>query len=226
MKLFIENINKRTIIITEEQSNNASIFDFANDLNNIKTFKAKKEYCFSHFGKPIGSGTTRYVFLLNDNFVLKLARNKKGLWQNSAESDSELEKYKIFPKVYNKTDDNSYIISERVLKAKTEDFKECLGITFNDYCKFTTNCFLDTMDEEKKNRMIKYFSDYMLDDDYYKKLLSNEWFRNVRQFIIDFEMPLEDLQRVVNYGLTERYGKPMIVILDSGVNNTIWDKIY
>lgn len=83
----------------------------------IPTYAGKVRYCKRHLGFPIGNGSARIVFQLDDEKCLKLAKNRKGIAQNGAEYDS--------------ADDDSWIVTEYVLPAKQKDFKQCLGILFS-----------------------------------------------------------------------------------------------
>ena len=56
------------------------------ELHNLTSYAKKKAYCREHL-KRLGTGSSRMVFELNDETVLKLAINKKGLAQNDVEWD-------------------------------------------------------------------------------------------------------------------------------------------
>ena len=42
-------------------------------------------YCYKHLGNSFAQGSSRVVYMLSDNFVLKLAYNKAGIEQNKLE---------------------------------------------------------------------------------------------------------------------------------------------
>ena len=42
----------------------------------------------------------------------------------------------------------------------------------------------------------------------------------------DYQVPIGDMIRIGNYGMTNRSGQPQIVLLDSGLNDYVWDKYY
>ena len=91
------------------------------------------EYCYQHLGEPIDEGSSRIVFQLNDNFVIKLAMGYDGFMQNEREYklskaiDSEL-----LTKVIYCSDDYSYIVAEYAIPATYEDFEKILGIPYSD----------------------------------------------------------------------------------------------
>ena len=64
-------------------------------------------------GKPVGRGSSRVVFQYDDNIVIKLALNGKGIAQNEAEYDKLCDySLDVFPKVY---DDFKLAVSASIL---------------------------------------------------------------------------------------------------------------
>ena len=47
------------------------------ELSGISSFKGRYKYCIEHLGSPIGRGSGRVVFQIDDYRVLKLALNQK-----------------------------------------------------------------------------------------------------------------------------------------------------
>ena len=81
----------RTIILNSsqiKQLNEAMDNTFSFDeLSSIKALSKRVLYCKQHLGNPIGNGSSRMVFQIDDEKVLKLAKNRKGLAQNNVEAD-------------------------------------------------------------------------------------------------------------------------------------------
>jgi hypothetical protein len=80
------------------------------DINfeNISTNIRSKAY------PKIGSGSGRIVFDLGNGYVVKAARNRKGIEQNKAEHQiSNIENWNIFAKVMAHSEDYSLIIMEK-----------------------------------------------------------------------------------------------------------------
>ena len=75
-----------------------STFDMK-EFKAIRTFVDRVNYCNSIL-KYLGRGSSRMVYEIDDEKVLKLAYNNKGIAQNRAEADWMLERYGIFAKVY------------------------------------------------------------------------------------------------------------------------------
>lgn len=189
-------------------------------LKNLKTFKDKVNYCKLTLGSPIGNGSSRMVFQIDDNKVLKLSKNTKGLSQNDFEYDVFLSSSDILvPIVFYADDNDSFIISEFVLPAKKQDFPKCVGLTFEEFI-----LFLRRADYERNGTR-----SYMPKMEYkqFIQLLENdEWFHEIYEAIGNLDLSVADLMSLRNLGLTVRDGKPQIVLLDCGLNPSIYDNFY
>jgi hypothetical protein len=77
------------IYITEQQHNKlfeAMKIGFSLDeMVAQRTFKKRLEYCKNMLGEPADKGSSRIVFDIDDETVLKLAKNRKGIEQNLEE---------------------------------------------------------------------------------------------------------------------------------------------
>lgn len=221
-----ENINRKIICITEEQAKYIKTINEAQDetfsleeLSNINSFKDRYNYCLQHIGKPCGRGSSRIVFQLTDDKILKLAYNQKGIAQNQAEDDVYI---CVSPKVFDRDMEYKWLVSEYVLPAKEQDFKECLGLSFQQFCDFIASIYYyrfndgrlcvqyEIMDEEPFNQLLEENEDLLEFDDY----------------IGNYRPPYGDLMRICNYGMVMRNGYPTIVLLDSGLTEEILNKHY
>lgn len=64
----------------------------------------------------IGSGSGRYVFDLGNGYVVKVARNNKGIAQNEAESQiSSVDSSNIFAKITQVSEDFRFLIMEKAV---------------------------------------------------------------------------------------------------------------
>lgn len=184
------------------------------ELSNIKSFNKRVEYCFQYLGRPIGGGSSRVVFQIDDEKCLKLAKNSKGVAQNEAEYYSGAQDYEIGPEVFDYGNNGEYIVAEYVLPAKKQDFKQCLGIDFNYFIDFVKKCYITYA--SRRESMYVHSS---IDNDTFNEMLeNNEWFDMLYRYMSDSHLPFGDLTRLANYGLCNRNGRAEIVILDSGFN--------
>ena len=216
----------KTIILNSlqiKQINEAMDDSFSFDeLNKIPSFNGRLQYCKQHFGQQIGSGSSRIVFQIDDNKVLKLAKNQKGIAQNETEADWGAQSYDVVPELFNVADDYIYIVSEYVLPAKPQDFSHCLGMTFEEFCEFVKKSFL----AYASNRDRRSISSNISNEQFETMLDNNEWLYSFRTYMADFQVPYGDLTRLANYGLCNRNGEAQIVLLDSGLTQSIYDEYY
>lgn len=214
MKKIKINESQFNLLINEAAMNGFSVQELAN----MKSFNNRVNYCKKMLGNYIGNGSSRIVFQIDDEKVLKLAKNNKGIAQNEAEADWGAQGYDVLPKLYEVDDEYKYIISEFVLPSKPQDFKQCLGIDFNEFCQFVTfqyNAYARrpyrcNMNKERFNEL-------------YEKV---EWLQWFVSYMGDYQLPLGDLIRIQNYGLTYRFNQPMIVLLDSGLTEEVFNDYY
>lgn len=213
-----------TIVITEKQEKllqEAADEHFSlEELSTIQSFRGRFNYCTEHLGKHIGKGSSRATFQIDDEKVLKLAWNDKGLGQNIEEERTYNDS--IFPKVYDYDEDGKWIISEFVLPATSQDFKHCFGMTFQQFASFISA-------SGKYRFGYKYWST-MPEDEWISYIENNEELYEFDEYIGNNGnnrfTPVGDMTRLCNYGLTQRNGKPTIVLLDSGLSEEVWDTYY
>lgn len=218
--VIVEKVIKRylseNLVLNEAQDDTFS-FD---ELNNIRSFAKRVEYCKMHLGNPIGRGSSRVVFQLDDEKVLKLAMNRKGVAQNNVEYDKYAETYNVTPKLYNCANDDTWIVTEYVLPAKRQDFMECLGIDFDTFFEFIKACYNCYA---RRGREVP----CDLSDEQFSELCDNN--EDLYQFycyMADYQLPFGDICRLGNLGMVMRDGEPHIVILDTGCNQEVYDIYY
>ena len=115
-------------------------------------FENGYKYCVKMLGEPIGKGSARFVFQIDDTRVLKLATNMKGVAQNKSEVMvyQQAPNKTFMPIVYNDSDMENYfyVISEYVLPAEEKDFETVLGVPFYTLVEIFSNYYRG--DEIKK----------------------------------------------------------------------------
>lgn len=186
-------------------------------LKEIPSFRGRLKYCMNNLGFKIGTGSSRACFQLDDNRILKLALNAKGIAQNNVESrlDYNLDSLGIRPEIYDETDfeNNLFIVCEYVLPAKKADFKQELGITWGEYLRFLYTC-----NAEKKGGY--HDMDW---DTLYEMIENNDKLWSIHDYIANYNVVIGDLARISNYGLSKSNG---IVILDTGLDDYVWNNYY
>lgn len=225
------------IILKENQYRR--LFEAASDqfsfdtLKNIRSFKGRIAYCVKELGNNIGGGTSRKVFEINEETVLKLAINGKGIAQNEQEAsimnDYVKSSYSLFPKVYDSSDIDNYffIVSENVLPAIKGDFKKVTGFNWNTVCRFIITVHNSYCYPNEKiyvnNELSGDEMDQILDYDSENSGFFNEF----QSYLGDYQVKeVGDFLRVANWGMTLRNGDPYMVILDDGLTTEIFNKFY
>jgi hypothetical protein len=104
------------------------------EFKNLKSFNARVKYCNEHLSR-ISSGSSRIVYKIDDEKVLKLAKNKKGLAQNEVEIEysNYYDISDIVAKVFESDENNLWVEMELAKKVTPNIFKNVVGISFEDY---------------------------------------------------------------------------------------------
>ena len=195
-------------------------------LSSIKSFAGKLKYCKQMLGPSFGSGSSRIIFEIDDNKVLKLAKNQKGLAQN--EFEEETSRYgDMVVKVFECADDYSWLVEENCVPAKEKDFEQILGLPFETYCDLVRYYF------NRYCRRGKEANTYTLSPIECDKLIKQLYEQNEDGFIPrlfnlmgDYQLPWGDLTRISTYGMVNRDGETEIVVIDSGLSEEILDTYY
>lgn len=189
------------------------------EMDSMKSFEEKLEYCKQHLGPTFGKGSSRVVFDWSDDYVLKLAHNEKGVAQNKVEIDQS----KRFPYVvvhceeYAK--DYSWIIEENVVPADFDDFEEVLGMDWDEFTGF----ILTARAQYGKNTSLW---EPMPQDEFDYYVSNYQWFGKFYEYMKKNNLPTGDLMRISSYGIAERDGDARIVVLDSGLTEEILQTYY
>lgn len=192
------------------------------ELKSIKSFKGRFDYCSKTLGPTQGRGSSRVVFQLSDDKVLKLALNQKGIAQNEAECNWGVQSYDVVPEIFKESDTDNYyfLVSEYVLPATEEDFEQIFDFDFTTFCQCLVafwkcynpqgRCYISPMDNQSLEVLLNDSDDL------------NSFYN----YMADYRVPIGDVIRIQNYGMTNRSGQPQIVLLDSGLNDDVWNKHY
>lgn len=218
MKILINEFQEKLMI-------EAMMNDFSFDtLKNLKTFQERKKYCDKYLGNNVGKGSSRIVYQIDDNKVLKLAWNSKGIAQNEEEYSFSKENFvDVTPEVFENmsdTDNYFFITSEYVLPAKKQDFKHVFGITFEKFIAVLYTVF--SWYNATNYRFYSKLSDEEMSD----LQDNNDNIKEYVDYVSNYQPPLGDIVRIANYGLTNRNGEDYIVLLDSGLSDEIYNTYY
>ena len=190
------------------------------ELKNINSFAGRKRYVEEHL-RRIASGSGRLVYELDNDKVLKLAKNPKGVAQNELEASLGHHDYyaksfvtEIFE--YDE-DDNQWIIAERGKKLIPSRFTEITGVNIKDLDTFLVN-----FESQNNGRGKRVGQDKELEEE----LWENEFSSGIVTFMQNYDMSAGDLGRISSYGEVVREGQPDVVLTDYGLNKDVWQQHY
>jgi len=184
-------------------------------LDSLSSFSKKIQYA-KKFLKKLGEGSSRIVFDLEDGYVLKLAKNEKGLEQNLTDGDYGLQRMypELVPELKDRDDNDDcyWLIVKKGTKIKPSEFKTLTGLDFKTFGKALTDVklYYDGRLQKVPDESKKYWED---EDSIVNK---------VADLMINYDMPYGDLVRISSWGIVD--GKAKIV--DAGLTNTTFNTYY
>ena len=195
-------------------------------LSSIKSFAGRLKYCKQMLGPSFGSGSSRIIFKIDDEKVLKLAKNKKGIAQN--EFEEQTSRYgSMVVHVFDCDDNYMWLVEENCVPAKEEDFERLIGLPFetycdlirfyyNRYCRNGRQTYLFTMTTDEADALV----DRLYNEDDYG------FVPRIFNLMGDYQLPFGDLTRISTYGMVMRDGSPELVVIDSGLSEEILNTYY
>jgi hypothetical protein len=193
------------------------------DLNKFKTltsWAAKQRYAQEQLGKPIGRGSSRIVYKVDEGKVLKLAKNAKGLLQNEVEIDISSTEYypDILAQVFDyDKEGHLWVEMELARRAKKSDFKSVYGINFEDMGMHLRNY------EALSNGKRKIFG---IDPEVEEAMYENEFVSELQNFMADTNSLSGDIAAIGSWGMVKRDGIFKPVLIDFGITNAIYQDYY
>jgi hypothetical protein len=191
------------------------------DMEHFKTltkYAERVRYCDAHLRK-ISSGSSRIVYIVDDTKVLKLAKNEKGVAQCATEIQWGNDSYygDVLAKTLEYHPDDLWVEMELARKVKKSDFKTLEGINFDSF-----GYYLKNFEFENNGRRAV----FGIDPKDKEILDENDFTQTICSFMSDSDSPSGDFMRLNSYGIVNRNGEDIIVIIDFGLTNSIYDEYY
>lgn len=230
--IYVENnkIMPKTIHITESQMKTLigemaypSSFNF-DEFRGLKTFAERIRYCEARL-KRLSSGSSRIVYMVDNDKVLKLAKNNKGLAQNKVEIRLGTEPYyTCFASVYEYDESGLWVEMAYCQKAKKSDFKAIYGVPFECLC-----CMIMQMSSNNRRRTFEY-NPYSKYEDMVQEIWDGDetdlqmLFMSVQEYIGGEMLEgVGDLCRISSWGIdSEGY----FILIDYGLTDDVYDQCY
>lgn len=187
----------------------------------LNSFNKRIKYCEAKLHR-IASGSARIVYMVDDEKVLKLAKNQKGLAQNEIEIGYGQEGYleDIVAKIFDYDGNDLWVEMELAKKLRVSDFKTITGYNFSDF----QNAVLKYGNESNSRRNKD--TSFRIDDALYQDMWENEFTYGIFNFIGNYDIPVGDLARLNSYGKVKRDGEDAIVLIDYGLTHEVYDSYY
>lgn len=190
------------------------------DFKALRSFSARLKYAEERLQK-IGSGSARTVFKIDDDKVLKIAKNPKGIAQNEQEA-SQSNDYMLDGFVADTFDnhpDFHWIEMELAQKLTPTKFKQVTGVDIKQMDTFIRN-------EESRINGKRGGFQLSIDPQVEEQMRENEFVQQVIDYIGNYGTPAGDLGRLSSYGLVKKDGVETIILVDYGLTDDIYKKFY
>lgn len=187
------------------------------EFKKLYSFSKRIKYCEQHLVR-ISSGSSRVVYKIDDEKVLKLAKNKKGIAQNEVEImyGNSYDISDVIAKVYEYDENNLWVEMELARKVTPKIFNDVVGVTFDDYCNALR--YQHGLAIKNNNRISK--------PDNMEVMWENDFVNSMLQFMTNYDLPVGDLCRLTSYGLVKREGQDSIVMIDYGLTEDVYKTYY
>jgi hypothetical protein len=193
------------------------------EFKSLTSFRKRIAYCEEHLQR-ISSGSSRIAYKIDEQKVLKLAKNRKGLAQNDVEVSASRDSYfeDIFAEVFDYDAHDLWLEMELARKVTKPKFQQITGISFDDY----SNMLRQQHENNNPSRWgrTNWVSD--IDEDTQDKIWENELFSGVVEYMNNYAVPVGDLVRTSSYGIVKRSYGDDIVLIDYGLSQEVYDSYY
>jgi len=191
-----------------------------NTFKNLKSFNTRIQYCNQHLQR-LSSGSSRIVYKIDDEKVLKLAKNKKGFTQNKQETLWGSDGFfgEILAKVFDHDENYSWIEMELAQKLTNKKFTQIVG-----YPIYDVEMYITKMYNKYKNKPIHRLID--IDPIMEENLNENEFIQLLIQYIMETNIIIGDIGRLSSYGVVNRNGSETIVLIDYGLTEKDYSNLY
>lgn len=214
------------IILTEEQYNKSVEVSLDEEypinwdiekFKSLRSFNQRIKYCQENLQR-ISSGSSRIVYKIDDTKVLKLAKNPKGLAQNNVEIDFGGDYYiqSVIAKLFDSDEKGLWVEMELARRVTSKIFKRVNEVSFEDYCDAMRYQYGVAVKYEKHSRPPENMD----------QMWENEFVSNMIDFMVNYEIPVGDLCRFSSFGLVNRDGHDVIVLIDYGLTGEVYDSYY
>jgi hypothetical protein len=186
------------------------------EFSKLRTFAERVRYADANL-KKISSGSGRIVYKIDNEKVLKLAKNKKGVAQNEVEMGYGNDNYfTMLAKIFESDPDGLWAEMELARKVTAPIFKSIVGYSFQEFSKALSYEITNNRGQSK----------WMVEPDNMESFYESEFFTEVVDYLMNTDSPYGDMIRLSSYGVVSRDGEDTIVIIDYGLSGDVFKSYY
>lgn len=208
--------------ITHEVLDEIAVYPSAFNVDQFKKIpdiKSKLEYVASKL-PPLGKGSSRVVFKIDDYTVLKVARKAAGKAQNRLEViiSRDASHYPV-ARVFNTGDDDTWIEMEYARPITMSKFSKLAKIEMTVFSQ-VMHYYYDLSKGYNMKDVEKPFN-------YHKAMAQKGGIvEKAKNLIDDFDMEPGDMAKIDSWGVVKRNGQDTVVMIDFGFNTKVYTDFY
>lgn len=217
MKFDLKNLIREFIQEIELDEDYPASFDMET-FKSLRSHAGRNRYAEEHLQK-LAAGSSRIVYKIDDEKVLKLAKNDKGIAQNGTEISWGNDSYfgDILAKIFDYDDSDLWVEMELARKVTKSEFKKLTGFDISD-----VDAFLKNWKEEMRGKRGFFRIDPELND----RMGESEFIQSIQDFSHSANIEIGDFGRVSSYGIVKRNGHDVLVITDYGLTKDVYATHY
>jgi hypothetical protein len=164
--------------------------------------------------KNLGQGSSRTVYALSEDLVLKVARNKAGIAQNEAEyrAYEKLPDCSIIARIFYYQKDFQWLVVERILRRTDDSDFQMYGINTD---QMSLRQMLDLVVDGTPAAKLKFLNPAF-----------NRDFRALRYIVKRTNGMMGEIAHHKQWGIVERKGQEYPVLVDYGLTSKVYDRYY
>lgn len=192
------------------------------EFKQLRSFAARVRYCEQKL-RRISSGSARIVYEIDNEKVLKLAKNTKGLAQNEAEgNDWYLQKIGCFAKIYDVDENYLWIEMQKARRATAADFRRLTGHPFEFLCGFVN--YVHSLYSRRWQTHVdkKLYEEFMNSEEYEYSLFSELY-----EYLANYGLEsIGDIKKASSWGVVSENNTEYLVLVDFGITDYVADTYY
>jgi len=189
--------------------NSEDLPEVLKNIERLDTYKARVEYAENNM-EHLSSGSARIAFKTNEDTVIKLAKNDKGIAQNKVEVKASGTS-KFINKCIRHAKNMYWIEVDYLDKISEKDFEKLSGISFKDFGE-AISYGLKNVSENSGEKKPKNFDE----------VSKTEIYKEIKKVGEELELLPGDLERISSW---HRKGNQLILV-DAGLTRKVYDDYY